>query len=181
VKDFLKNLKLNENTISNVLTVLVFVLVGVLIYNYFRSVNQVNREQTSSTTTEMEEQQKAQMTVPEVVSQGLPAEYTVKQGDSLWKISQQAYGTGYEWQKVYEANKAVVSDPNLLEIGTKITLPDLGVEKTEHTVIKGDNLWNISQSICGDGFLYSRIAVDNNLANPRIIIPGQKLTIVCKL
>jgi hypothetical protein len=124
VKDFLKNLKLNENTISNVLTVLVFVLVGVLIYNYFRSVNQVNREQTSSTTTEMEEQQKAQMTVPEVVSQGLPAEYTV---------------------------------------------------------IKGDNLWNISQSICGDGFLYSRIAVDNNLANPRIIIPGQKLTIVCKL
>jgi nucleoid-associated protein YgaU len=159
---------------------LVFILVGVLIFNYFKSVNKTGREQTTSATTEAQTaEQKAKLTVPEVVNQGLPAEYTVKKGDNLWKISVQAYGTGYNWSKVYEANKAVIKNPNLLLADTKITLPKIETKSVQHTVIKGDNLWNIAQSTCGSGFTWTKIAADNNLPNPRLIEPGLVLNVNC--
>jgi len=180
VKDLLKSLKLNEDTLSNVLTVLVFILVGVLIFNYFKSINKTPREQTSSATTEQTAEQKAKLTVPEVVNQGLPAEYTVKKGDNLWKISVQAYGSGYNWSKIYAANKSVIRNPNMLLTNSKIILPKIEVQKTVHTVVKGENLWNIAQTTCGTGFVWQKIATDNNIANPRLIEPGLKLTIMCK-
>ena len=31
--------------------------------------------------------------------------YTVKKGDSLWKISKQFYGTGLKWKKIYDDNQ----------------------------------------------------------------------------
>lgn len=36
--------------------------------------------------------------------------YTVKKGDSLWKISRKFYGTGTKWKSIYEANKTVIED-----------------------------------------------------------------------
>ena len=181
VKDFLKSLKLNEDTLSNVLTVLVFILVGVLIFNYFKSVNKTAREQTTSATTETQTaEQKAKLTVPEIVSQGLPAEYTVKKGDNLWKISVQAYGTGYNWTKIYEANKSLIKNPNVLLTGTKITLPKIEVQTIKHTVVKGDNLWNVALRYCGSGFAWTNIATYNNLPNASVIEPGLILTISCK-
>ncbi len=165
---------------SNVLTALIFILVGVLIFNYFRSVNKVDKGQTSSLSTEQIAEQKKQMTVEEVVKEGLPSEYTVKKGDNLWKIAKAAYGSGYEWSKVYEANKTVITNPNLLEVDTKITLPQLEIKKIEHTVVKGDNLWNIAQTNCGNGFMWKIIATDNNIVNPSVIVPGLKLTIICR-
>jgi len=168
--------KLNENTISNLLTILIFILVGALLFNYFRSINKVDREQTTSAQTEVT----PEMTVPEVVKTGLPAEYTIKPGDSLWKIAESAYGTGYDWVDVYEANKATISDPNFLEIGDKLTLPKIEAQSIGYTVVKGDNLWNISLKICRNGFLWEKIATDNQIPNPQLIEPGLKLTIKCK-
>ncbi len=180
MKDLLKTLKLNEDTLSNALTLLVLVLVGVLIFNYFKSVNKTSRQQTTSANTEVTPEAQAKLNVSQVVGQGLPAEYTIKKGDSLWKIAQQAYGSGYAWTKIYAANKAGIKNPGVISEGTRITLPNVQVQKTEYTVAKGDNLWKIAKSTCGSGFVYQKIATDNNLANPRIIAPGQKLTIVCK-
>jgi nucleoid-associated protein YgaU len=181
VKDFLKTLKLNEDTLSNVLTVLVFILVGVLIFNYFKSVNKTTREQTSSATTEsLTPEQQANQTVTQAVGQGLPAVYTIKTGDSLWKISQQAYGSGYQWPQIYAANKAVIKNPGILYAGTQITLPKLNTQLTTYTVVSGDNLWNISLKYCGSGFTWTKIATDNTLPNPRLIQPGLKLNIICK-
>jgi nucleoid-associated protein YgaU len=176
--------KLNENTISNLLTLIIFILVGALLFNYFRSINKVEREQTSSTSTaqsaEIEEQLQASKTVEEVVKTGFPAQYTVKKGDSLWKISESAYGTGYDWVQVYEANKATISDPNMLEVGTKISLPEIKVEPVEYTITRGDNLWNIALSTCHNGYLWTKIAEDNNISTPNLIEPGMKLTIKCR-
>jgi nucleoid-associated protein YgaU len=44
-----------------------------------------------------------------------------------------------------------------------------------HKVIPGDNLWDISQHIYGDGLRYTRIyaANANQIRNPRLIYPGQ--------
>lgn len=177
-------MKLTENTISNLLTVIIFVLVGALLFNYFRSINRVDREQTSSTSTaqseEIEEQLQAAKTVDEVVKSGFPAQYTIKKGDSLWVIAEKAYGTGYDWIEVYKANQDKIQNPDLLEVGTKITLPQITVEPVEYTVVRGDNLWNIALVTCNNGYLWSKIASDNNISTPDLIEPGLNLTIKCR-
>ena len=49
------------------------------------------------------------------------ATYTVKKGDNLTRIAKQ-YGT--TWQNLYSANKSSIgSNPNLIQIGTKLTVP----------------------------------------------------------
>lgn len=49
--------------------------------------------------------------------------YTVKKGDTLQKISQRFYGTTKQWNKIYQANKRAIKDPDKLTIGTKLTIP----------------------------------------------------------
>lgn len=47
--------------------------------------------------------------------------YEVKSGDSLSKIATKY--PGMTWQKIYEANKDVIKDPNLIHPGLKIKIP----------------------------------------------------------
>jgi nucleoid-associated protein YgaU len=50
--------------------------------------------------------------------------YTVQAGDSLWDISVRAYGDGYAWTRIYEANKAVIgNNAGIIEVGTVLSLP----------------------------------------------------------
>jgi nucleoid-associated protein YgaU len=49
--------------------------------------------------------------------------YTVAKGDSLWSISLRAYGDGFAWTRVYQANKAVIGkNPGVIEVGMVLTL-----------------------------------------------------------
>lgn len=48
-------------------------------------------------------------------------EYTIKQGDYLWKIAQETYGDPYMWVKIAQTNN--LPNPDLLYVGTKLTLP----------------------------------------------------------
>jgi nucleoid-associated protein YgaU len=47
--------------------------------------------------------------------------YEVKSGDSLSKIAKNY--TGMTWQKIYEANKDQIKDPNLIHPGQKLVIP----------------------------------------------------------
>ncbi|MDJ1502514.1 LysM peptidoglycan-binding domain-containing protein [Xanthocytophaga agilis] len=47
--------------------------------------------------------------------------YTVKSGDSLSKIAKNY--PGLTWQKIYEANKDQIKDPNLIHPGQKLKIP----------------------------------------------------------
>ena len=52
-------------------------------------------------------------------------EYTIQKGDSYWDIAVRAYGDGFQWTKIYWANKAIFGNPDLIFTGTKITIPAL--------------------------------------------------------
>lgn len=53
-----------------------------------------------------------------------PSSYTVKAGDSLWKIAARVYGDGDKWRTIYEKNKSVVGpNPNLIYPGQKLVIP----------------------------------------------------------
>jgi nucleoid-associated protein YgaU len=50
--------------------------------------------------------------------------YVVVKGDSLSKIAQRAYGDGNKWRKIYEANKDVIKDPDLIYPGQSLRIPE---------------------------------------------------------
>ena len=50
--------------------------------------------------------------------------YTVVQGDTLYGISVKVYNTPRHYERIYEANQERIPDPNTLQIGMKLVLPD---------------------------------------------------------
>lgn len=52
---------------------------------------------------------------------GSETTYEIKKGDSLSKIAQ--HYPGMTWQKIYEANKDTIKDPNKIFPGQKIRIP----------------------------------------------------------
>lgn len=51
--------------------------------------------------------------------------YTVQSGDTLSGISSKVYGTSRHYKKILETNKDVIDDPNTLQVGLKLVMPDL--------------------------------------------------------
>jgi nucleoid-associated protein YgaU len=49
--------------------------------------------------------------------------YEVKKGDSLWKIAQNAYGDGNRHPDIFEANKEVIQNPDLIFPGQMLRIP----------------------------------------------------------
>ncbi|AXB58426.1 LysM peptidoglycan-binding domain-containing protein [Flavobacterium fluviale] len=54
------------------------------------------------------------------VAEGATTDYTVKSGDSLSKIGKEF---GVSWQTIFEANKDVISNPDLIQPGWKLKIP----------------------------------------------------------
>jgi LysM repeat protein len=54
---------------------------------------------------------------------GSPRTYTVKPGDTLSKIAQEFYGQANEYNKIFEANRDKLSDPNRIQPGQQLTIP----------------------------------------------------------
>ena len=53
-----------------------------------------------------------------------PRKYTVKKGDTLRIISMNLYGTQDRWEEIYNANKAVIPDPNVLQDSLELKVPE---------------------------------------------------------
>lgn len=54
------------------------------------------------------------------VEEGTTTDYTVKSGDSLSKIGKKH---GVSWQSIFEANKDVIKNPDLIQPGWKLKIP----------------------------------------------------------
>ena len=50
-------------------------------------------------------------------------DYTIKKGDTLWKIAQSEMGAGYRWKYLYELNKDRIKNPDKLKAGVTIKIP----------------------------------------------------------
>jgi nucleoid-associated protein YgaU len=50
--------------------------------------------------------------------------YTVKSGDSLSKISKSVYDNASQYMRIFEANKDILKDPNLIKPGQRLTIPN---------------------------------------------------------
>lgn len=189
LKNLLKTLKLNESTISMLLGALVVLAVGFMIVNYIRGKAEVAR--TGSTLEPAITQEAAKTS--------LPVTHKVVQGESLWKISERYYGSGYNWVDIAQAN--TLANPSLILVDQELTVPDVGVrqpmasgtgtlaqggEKTSqpiqgdsYVVVRGDHLWGIAVRAYGDGYQWVKIWRENasQIKNPNLIYPEQTFKI----
>jgi LysM repeat protein len=69
------------------------------------------------------EQPKEPVKQPEAEQPKGQDEYVVQSGDSLYAIAKKVYGNGALYTIIYEANKDIVKQPDLIFIGQKLAIP----------------------------------------------------------
>lgn len=189
LKSALKSLKLNESTISMVLGAIVIVVVGLLVVNYFKGLDEGNTLPTGEQTESSEG--------PTVTREG-QTYHVVQPNDNLWRIAERYYDSGYNWVDIAQANG--LEHPGVIEVGQELSIPNvepkqetvtvassnvLGnsmanaspISGATYQVIAGDNLWEIAVRAYGDGYRWVDIAKDNELVHPGIIHPGNILSL----
>lgn len=70
---------------------------------------------------------KISVKIPPVVAPPAPEKqfYTVKKGDYLSKIAKEVYGNANKYNVIFEANKPMLKDPNLIYPGQVLVIPPL--------------------------------------------------------
>ena len=158
-----------------ILGAIVLVIVGVLIVNYFKDRESGSIPATSTQVSALDE-------------------HTVSEGETLWSISEDSFGSGYNWVDIKEANNL---DSEVIGVGQKLVIPENvtakeptttiktistiemaeSIEEDAYTVVKGDCLWDIAVRAYGDGFRWTEIAKVNNLTDPSLIHSGNILVL----
>ncbi|MDF1728127.1 MAG: peptidoglycan-binding protein LysM [Sulfitobacter sp.] len=57
--------------------------------------------------------------------EGEPTFHTVEKGDTLWAISEKTLGNGGHYQKIFEANRPMLSNPDKIYPGQVLRIPTL--------------------------------------------------------
>lgn len=180
-KKLVKQFNLNDSYISMGLGLLVVLITGILLFNYFQ--NKKVKPNIAETGEQISEEQESQTSLT-----NLPKTHLVTENENLWIIAEKYYNSGYNWIDIAKANN--LSNANLIEVGQELTIPEItpiliqtqeettkivGSELKSYTVKSGDNLWNIAVKIYNNGYRWVDIAKANNLANPDIIHSGNIL------
>lgn len=109
-------------------------------------------------------------------------QYTVLNGDYLWKISKKedVYGDPFQWIRIYSVNKDQIKDPDLIYMGQIFNIAR-GVGDNEYLVVKGDFLYKIAgmAKVYGDPTKWTKLYEANKdlISDPSLIYPHQVLSI----
>jgi len=109
-------------------------------------------------------------------------QYTVVQGDYLWKIAkkEEIYGDAYQWIRIYCVNKDQIKDPDLIYSDQVFNIAR-GVGRNEHLVAKGEWLSKIAgyAEVLNDPTKWTQLYEANKdiVSDPSLIYPYQVLTI----
>lgn len=157
---------------------IVILVVASMVVRYFRNIDTGNLLQKDAATTQVEER----------VSEN---SYTVTSGDTLWKIAEVRYQSGYNWVDIAQAND--LADPGQIETGQVLQLPNVeaktvtttqtptsekdSITGATYSIQKGDSLWEIAVRAYGDGYRWTQIAQENQLTNPNLIHSGNQLVL----
>lgn len=125
-------------------------------------------------------------------------DYTVRRGDSLWKVAQEQLGDGTRYVEIVALNEDVLHGrPSFIDPGLVLRLPSDAAPAVEeanaepraeetYVVEPGDTLWDIADDELGEGARYpeifeaSRDTVQpdgQHLRDPDLVHPGWELTI----
>ena len=63
------------------------------------------------------------VTTRPVPGSGTGGTYIVVKGDSLSKIAKREYGDANKWRAIYEANRDLIKDPDLIYPGQSLRIP----------------------------------------------------------
>lgn len=201
--NFWEKLNLTDSYASLLLGIVAVVILSFLVVAFIRSQKSSQLVKTDSKTKKeslLESQKRDKNENSSTLGDIKPqTTYIVKEGDTLWSISERAYKSGYNWVDIAVANK--LQDPSIIHSDNKLIIPNVtpktptvettsnqinktvivqgsvssSISSTSYEVIKGDDLWDIAVRAYGDGYKWIDIAKTNNLANPDIIEAGQVL------
>jgi len=185
------NIESNQSKVSLVLGVLIVLVIGILVFNYFNR-NKASLGPAQQTETRTEKQ--------DVSMDNLPGDYAVKDGDTLFIIAEKYYQDGEKFSEIAKANN--LNDVNAIVVGQVLKIPkletqavvaeaspELGtgggnttiwgtqIEDNTYTVVEGDWLSKVAGRAYGDIMAFDKIAKANNILNPDHIEPGMVLTI----
>jgi len=171
--------KFSESYLSMGLGLLVVLVVGMLLFNFFtKGRNQASQDETQDEASQEQEGENIQT----------PDTHTVKNGETLWSISEKYYGSGFEWSKIAEENN--LANPNAIETNQKLSLPkvktvlpETGItdqqltDKETYVVQENDSLWDIACKVYDDCYRWQEIAQINNIVYSDAIHTGFELQI----
>lgn len=195
LKGLLKNIKMNESFLSMVMGVVTIFIVGLLVFNFYRETSSPDIADIGDSVIDMTEKIGG---VPVMEGEdgekypiNLDETYIVKEGDHLWKIAEENYGSGYNWVDIAKASQ--LANAGVIYVGQELKMPKVAVRvlktadapsvetdvigSTSYKVVKGDNLWSISVRAYQDGYMWPRVAEANKLADPDVIEVGQVLVL----
>ena len=188
------NEQLSESYISVGLGILVVVVVGILLYNFFTQKNASN--EAANTENKVGENATS--------SAMMGNKYTVKEGDTLWSVAENLYKNGYNWTDLAKANNLTGDEE--LKVGQQLIVPSpttqvvptdqpvstpapvasadsmpktnpVTITESSYTVVSGDTLWDIACRAYGDCYAWPKIFQANKLTDPDLIHPGNILVL----
>jgi len=184
ILNLIPNLNLEESYVSLAIGLIVVVIIVALGVIFVK-----NQKKQDTSSLEFKPDIESQLS-PKPGEKGA-RNYTIKQGDTLWKISEDFFKSGYNWVDIASANK--LPNPDVISAGTKLVIPDVkskeitvlaeksgekpSISGNSYRVQQNDNLWEISVRAYGDGYSWVKIAKENKLTNPDLIFSGNVLKI----
>lgn len=119
--------------------------------------------------------------------------HTVRSGDSLWLLADRYLGDGQQWPRILRANSGLIDDPQMLQTGWVLNIPDRGFPEARersamgrataktatHVVRGGESLWGIAADHLGSGRRWAEILRVNQqlIRDPKLLRVGWVLEI----